>query len=531
MTPRIHPLCVLLIAALCACRAQASAVAVGSTPPPTLVVFIAVDQLGSDYLARYGRDLPGGLGRLTSEGAYWARGVQDHAITETAPGHAAMLSGRFPVHTGISSNSQGVNTLDAPLLGSDDIGASPFRFRGTTLVDWMKAVDPATRVLSVSRKDRGAILPIGRSKSEVYWYAPNGTFTTSTYYRRALPSWAERFNAQRGAQALAGHVWNPLLPADRYAEPDSVSVESEGIEPAFPHPLPTDLAVAASVLREQPWMDSLTLAFALEGLRSMGLGASSRRTDLLALSLSTTDAVGHRYGPDSKEIHDQILRLDRFLGAFLDSLFTLRDRRRVVIALTADHGIAPLPELRSTYYANHNAQRVDQRLAMRSAKEQMRVDGLDTSAVGYDDGFRVFKPEVFTNAGAEPDRYARIWVEELRRTSGVLRADLVSELTAADTATDVIARRWVHMFAPGDPVRAVVTLTPFSYWVGVSQATHGSPHEYDARVPILFWGTAIRAGARDGEARVVDIAPTLAALLGVRPLEALDGRVLPLAPQ
>ena len=532
MTPRLHSLCALFLAALGACRAPAQTPAVpsGPTPRPTLVVFITVDQLGSDYLARYGRDLPGGLGRLTSEGAYWARGVHDHAITETAPGHAAMLSGRFPVHPGIASNSQGVNTPDAPLLGSDEIGASPFRFRGTTLFDWMKAANPATRALSVSRKDRAAILTIGRSKADIYWYVSNGTFTTSTYYRDALPTWVERFNARRGAQALAGHVWTPLLAADRYAEPDSVPFESGGIGTAFPHPLPLDPAEAASVLRDQPWMDSLTLAFALEGLRAMELGASARRTDLLAVSLSATDAIGHRYGPDSKEIHDQILRLDHFLGAFLDSLFRLRDARRVVIALTADHGMSPLPEMRSTYYSNHNAQRVDQRLAMRAAKALMVADGLDTAAVEFDDGFRVTKPEVFTRAGMDPDKYARVWVAELRRTNGVLRADLVSELAQADTLTDMIARRWLHMFAPGDPVRAVVTLTPFSYGTGITYAAHGSPHEQDARVPVLFWGAGIRAGAREGEARVVDMAPTLAAWLGVRPLEALDGRALPLAP-
>jgi predicted AlkP superfamily pyrophosphatase or phosphodiesterase len=519
--------------ALASCRATAQ-VPTAPSPArerPTLVVFITVDQLASDYLERHGADLDGGLKRLMREGAFWMRGVHDHAITETAPGHASTMSGRFPVHTGISSNSQGVNTNDAPLLGSEDIGASPFRFQGTTLYDWMKAANPATRALSVSRKDRGAILPIGRAPTEVYWFASEGIFTTSSYYRRELPAWVNTFNARRGAHRLAGHRWLTARAADRYAEPDSVAIESGGVDYTFPHHFPTDSARAANATRGTPWMDSLTLAFALEGVRALQLGAAANRTDLLAVSLSATDAVGHQFGPDSRELHDQIVRLDAWLGRFLDSLFTLRNGRRVVVALTADHGVAPYPELRSTYYATHAAQRVDLGRTLRYAKSRMAADGLDSSAIGYDDGFRVVKPEVFRAANVDPDHYARMWVEELRRTNGVQRADLLTELVRADTAHDQTARRWLHMFDASGPVRAVVTLTPFSYFTGTNYATHGSPHDYDARVPVLFWGAGIRGGAREGEARVVDMAPTLADWLGIRPLERLDGHVLPLAPQ
>ncbi|MEX2180574.1 MAG: alkaline phosphatase family protein [Gemmatimonadaceae bacterium] len=501
-----------------------------SSGGPTLVVFITVDQLGSDYLERYGANLPGGLGRLRNEGAVWMRGVHDHAITETAPGHASTMSGRFPVRTGISSNSQGVNTTDAPLIGSDDFGASPFRFVGTTLYDWMTAVDPSTRALSVSRKDRGAILPIGSAKTEVYWFTSEGAFTTSTYYRIALPTWVSRFNARRAPHESAGQAWDLLLAPERYAEPDTVPRESNGRGYTFPHVAPSDPDRAAGAYSGFPWVDSLTLQFALEGVDELRLGASARRTDLLAISLSATDAVGHRWGPDSREIHDQILRLDRYLGQFLDSLFTLRDRRRVVIALTADHGVAPYPELRSPYYANHAAQKVDVMGPLRFVKERMLEAGVDTAAVMFDDGFRVVDAEAFRRVGADPDAFAALWVRELRRLNGVLRADLVTDLAAADTVTDHLARRWLHMFDASSEVRAVVTFTPFSYHASVTYATHGSPHDYDALVPIVFWGTGITPGARTTPARVVDMAPTLAALLGVTPLEPLDGRVLSLTP-
>ena len=152
---------------------------------PTLVVFVTVDQMRADYLQRFDRQLTGGLRRLYDGGAVFLDGYQDHGITETAPGHAATMSGRFPMHTGIVMNTQGVNGVpDAALLEAlpNEPNASPARFRGTTLTDWIKASNAQMRFLSVSRKDRGAILPIGRSKGDVYWWSLNGTFTTSRYY-------------------------------------------------------------------------------------------------------------------------------------------------------------------------------------------------------------------------------------------------------------------------------------------------------------------------------------------------------------
>ncbi|MBX7117628.1 MAG: alkaline phosphatase family protein [Gemmatimonadaceae bacterium] len=517
--------------ALVACHAAAQQPAPpAATGRPTLVVFITIDQFGSDYLDRYGGNLTGGIARLRDGGATWLRGRHDHAISETAPGHATTMSGRFPVHTGISSNSQGVNTADAPLLGAPDVGASPFRFRGTTLFDWMAAADPRTRALSVSRKDRGAILPIGRAKTDVYWYASNGIFTTSRYYRDTLPTWVREFNARQLPQGFAGRTWAPLLPADRYAEPDSNPLESSGRDYVFPHVLPDDPAQVVGAIRDTPFMDSLTLAFALAGVRRLELGALPGRTDLLAVSLSSTDAVGHKYGPDSKEIHDQILRVDRYLGAFLDSLVALRGPGRLLVALTADHGVSPFPEWRSPYYPNAHAQRVDPRNAWRLAYAAMRAAGVDTAAVDADDGFRVVDREAFRRANVDPDRIARIWVDALRPLNGVMRAALLSELAAADTVHDAIARRWLHMLPLDGPVRAVVTPEPFGYWWNVTYATHGLPHDSDTQVPVILWGPGIAPGRRAGEARVVDMAPTLAALLGVRPLEALDGRVLPVQP-
>jgi arylsulfatase A-like enzyme len=498
-----------------------------STRRPSLVVFITIDQMRADYFARFRTQLTGGLKRL-HDGAFFANGFQDHAITETAPGHASTMSGRFPVHTGIVMNSQGVNTREAPLIGATDAGASPFRFNGTTLTDWMRAADSATRVLSVSRKDRGAILPIGRTKTGVYWYAPsNGTFTTSRYYADTLPAWVQRFNAARIPQSYAGKSWTLLRPPSAYPEPDSVALESNGVDYVFPHVLSADPAAAARGFYEYPWMDEMTIDFALTGLRELGLGDGGARTDLLAISLSTLDAVGHRYGPDSRELHDHILRLDAMLGRLLDSLDARVGKGRYVVALTGDHGMSPYPTLKSTIYPNGNAKRVSIEPIWKSFIARLRAAGVDSAAAVFDDGtVNIVKPESFTRAGVNADSALAGLAGEVMRVQGVSRADLITALAKVDTTKDVIARRWLHMFTPDGSVRLVITLTQYSYWLTTTYASHGSPYDNDANVPVLFWGAGVRAGLYPQTVRTVDLAPTLAAIVGVKPTETLDGHVL-----
>ncbi len=499
-------------------------------PRPTLVVFITVDQMRSDYFQRFDKQLMGGFRRLFDDGAFFLDAYQDHGITETAPGHASTMSGRFPVHTGIVMNSQGVNGVpDAALIDAlpNEPGASPIRFQGTTLTDWIKAVEPQMRFLSVSRKDRGAILPIGKSKGGVYWWSANGTFTTSRYYADSLPTWVKRFNARKMAQSHAGTEWTLLLPESAYPEPDSVPIESGGVDYLFPHKVPSDPEIAARVTAGFPWMDDITLAFALAGLQQLGLGSATNRTDVLNISLSTTDAIGHRFGPDSRELHDQIVRLDRALGVFFDSLFKLRDRQGVVIALTGDHGMAPFPTLKSTIYPNHDAKAVSLAAPWAAFLDRMTAAGVDRSAVDMEEAAVVVTtPDAFAKAGVNADSAIATFGADAKRVEGVQRADLMTTLAKADTVHDAIARRWLHMFRPDSPVRLIVTLTPYSYWSGVTFATHGSPHDYDAKVPVVFYGSRVKTGRYAEFVRVVDMAPTLAEIVGVKPLEVLDGHVL-----
>ncbi|GAC1650356.1 MAG: alkaline phosphatase family protein [Gemmatimonadaceae bacterium] len=495
-----------------------------SAPPPRLVVFITVDQFRGDYLKRFGPELTGGLGRLVREGAVFPHGRQDHAITETAPGHAATMSGRFPRGTGIVRNSAGVYDPQAKVIGGGGDPASPFRFRGSVLFDWIRSVDPDARALSVSRKDRGAILPLGRAKQQVYWYADTGRFTTSQYYADTLPEWVRAFNDRRTPARYAGTTWNLLSDKAAYPEPDSVDVESGGRDFVFPHAFPSDSTLTARLLPAFPVMDSLTLAFAVAGLRALRLGDGDH-TDILAVSLSTTDAVGHRFGPESRELHDQILHLDRYLTGFLDSILAGRRAGSVAIALTSDHGIAPLPELH-VGMARKSAQRVDLAPALRALRERLTAAHAATSAVSFEDGVLFVNRHTLAAAGLRPDSIIAAFADDARETSGVLRVDRVADLAHQDTVRDAIARRWLHQLPPDVPAVLVVTLKEYNVWGGGSVAVHGSPHDYDVEVPVLFWGPWFTRGRYEDVVRVVDMAPTLAAIARVTPTEPIDGHAL-----
>jgi predicted AlkP superfamily pyrophosphatase or phosphodiesterase len=491
---------------------------------PTLVVLFTIDQMRSDYFARFDRQFTGGLARLYRNGAFFENAYQDHAITETAPGHSTTLSGRFPRSTGITTNSAGVNDDRAPLLSGIGAGASPFRFRGSTLIDWLRVKDPRSRALSISRKDRGAILPLGRAHEEVYWYSPD-RFTTSTYYHDTMPMWVTRFNARELPQRYAGQSWNLLLPESEYPERDSVSLENNGRNFTFPHPFPKDSSDAAQVLIAYPMMDSVTLQAALAGVDALGIGGGPQ-TDVLAVSLSTTDAVGHAFGPDSRELHDQVLRLDRYLGAFMDSLFRRRDSTRVVIALTADHGVQPFPALRAARTKGAVARYVDVDGVYDAMRLRLGARGVDTSTLKFAEGMLFVNRGAFGRANVDVDSVLRQFAEDARKVPGVGRVDFVKNLPQADTVHDAVARRWIHMLSPELPVEVVVSLEPFAYWAGTVNATHGTPNDEDAHVPLLFWGAPFRSGHYDEFARVVDLAPTLARVLNVPPLQRLDGHVL-----
>ncbi|OLB57900.1 MAG: hypothetical protein AUI13_07990 [Gemmatimonadetes bacterium 13_2_20CM_2_69_23] len=493
-------------------------------PRPRLVVVITVDQLRPDYLDRYRPQLKSGLAMLLKQGAVFTEAYHDHAITETAPGHATILSGRWPARTGIIRNLAGVQDSATPLIGVTGIGASPARFRGTELFDWLKAAEPTARALSVSGKDRGAILPIGRAKEQVYWYA-GGVFTTSRYYADSLPLWVRVFNGERVPFRAAATQWSLFLPERDYPEPDSVPYENQGRDFVFPHRLPSDSGQAALAFIATPTMDSLTLAFALEGTRALRLGVRGT-TDLLAVSLSTTDYIGHAYGPDSREIHDQVLRLDRYLGRFFEQLFVRYGGGNVLIVLTADHGVTPFPE-RSRALGRSGAVRVTPDSLIQSVNAALDARAGRADWLAFESGMLMVPGRARLAAqGINVDSVIADVATRLRRLAGVGRVDRPADL-AADSA-DPVVRRWRHQVPPDAGVELVVTLKPYSIWgiANVPIAMHGQPTDLDAHVPLIFWGSGVHRGVYGTRVRTVDIAPTLARLLDLTPAEPLDGRPL-----
>jgi predicted AlkP superfamily pyrophosphatase or phosphodiesterase len=497
---------------------------------PRLVVVITVDQLRPDYLPRWRGQLTEGFAVLRVEGAVFTNAFQDHAVTETAPGHSTVLSGRWPSHTGIISNTLGVGDSTAPLVETRGAGASPRRFRGTAFFDWLHAADNASHALSVSRKDRAAILPIGTARQDVYWYQ-SGMFTTSTYYRDSLPPWVRAFNALRIPFKSAGREFGLLLPDSAYAEPDSASWENGGHDVMFPHRLPTDSTRAANAFAGSPPMDSLILAFALAGADALKLGKGNT-TDLLSIGLSTTDAIGHTFGPDSREIHDHVLRLDRYLGWFLERLFARYGRDKLLVVLTADHGVTPFPE-HSRAHGHPDARWVNIDTLIAAANQQldrMTVATTPRQWLEFDTGLLFLRDNGRLAAtGVRPDSVLADVARRIRAVPGVARVDLPTDLAAADTAADPVARRWLHQLAPDAGVVLVVTLAEWNAWSysgGIAYAAHGQPSDLDAHVPLIFWGKGVRAGVYGARAATVDIAPTLARLLGVAPLSIPDGRVL-----
>jgi predicted AlkP superfamily pyrophosphatase or phosphodiesterase len=496
-----------------ACAPSPTPVPAPQAGKPTLVVMITIDQMRPDYYDRFASQLTGGIARLWREGALFTDAHHDHAITETAPGHATLLTGRLPRGTGITRNLAGVNDPRWPVIGARDLGAAPFRLRGTTLFDWLATADPATRAFSASSKDRAAILPIGRSKQQVYWFTNNGLFSTSTWYADTLPSWVTAFNALRIPHRMAGKAWTTLLADANYSERDSVPWEAFGRGITFPHWLPADSNAAAVQFRYTPFVDEITLQFALEGVRRLDLGRGPT-TDLLAVSLSATDYVGHFYGPESKEQHDQILRLDRILGAFLDTLTTLRGRDRMIIVLSADHGGGLMPEL-------HGKLRVEFAPAMDAARAVIRSGGGDSTAVDFESGAVFIDP---TKLGTATEAAViNALVAAAKAIPGVARVDRFADLARRDLTKDYIARRWLNMFPDDMLPTVVVTLAEGNMFDYPLVATHGSPHDYDSHVPLVFVGPPFKPGRYSARVRTVDIAPTLARVLGITPAERLDG--------
>lgn len=563
-------------AALRAVACALLALACADPPPPApaapardvrLVVLIAVDQLRAD---RVSESLPGGLGRLVREGRVWVDAALEHAFTETCPGHAVMLSGRHPARVGVPANSYiDPQTLekrycvedrapDAAIVGlrsgavaDPAAGRSPRILQVSGLGDWMKARHPETRVFSVSGKDRAAITLAGLHPDGVYWLArgPEPAWVTSRYYRSALPDWVASWDVA-GALAALPPDWSYLPDTVEEASagprPDDYEPESPLLSRTQPHPLRRDppgverLPEAARHAADRayvtPFADRLSLAFARDLVMRERLGTGPA-TDLLAVGLSSTDLVGHFYGPESWESRDALTRLDRMLGSFLDFLDRRIGRDHTVVVLTADHGVLPIPEwIQQTGRSRCPVPggRIDAAALAARLEEhldrELGGDGARARDWFARSGERfTLDRRLVSGDGALEARVMALATTFLESQPGIERVWTREEVLSGggpEPLADLYRNSWVPEITGDLAVQAAEDCLLGSHRLPTS---HGSPYPYDRKVPLVFMGPGIQPDKiYERQASPADIAPTLADYLGVPAPLNLDGRVLPL---
>jgi len=501
----------LLLAATAAATPAARPTPAPVPARPKLVLAVAIDQFRYDYLTRFRSEYTGGLRRLLDQGAVFTRARFQHFPTVTAIGHSTYLSGALPAVSGIIGNDwydratgRSVTSVSDPaekIVGGAGEGASPRRMLVSTVGDELKiATASKSKVIGLSLKDRSAILPAGHMADLVLWYdAQTGRFVTSTFYAAVLPDWVARLNDERKADAYRGVSW-------------------KGGE------LPREAGPALyGAVYGSPFGNDLLEALAERAVEAERLGQRGE-TDLLTLSFSSNDAVGHDKGPDSPEVRDISVRTDAALGRFFSYLDARIGMRNVLVTLTADHGVAPLPEVEAARRmpggrlpAGTVRDAVQASLVQRFGEGQWVVSPSDHSI--YIDRKLVAAKKL------DLDQVQDAAKEAAEGLPHVLRAYTLHELLSGSVSDDPVGRDLANSVSAQRTGDVEVLLEP--YWMFAAKGTtHGSVFGYDTHVPVIFMGAGIRPGTYRRDITVNDVAPTLAEILGVETPSGAAGRVL-----
>ncbi len=511
--------------------------------PPRLVLVLSIDQMRFDYLDRFGKLFTGGFRTLLRSAAVFTSARYRHANCATGPGHAVILSGHHGSQSGMIANywynqflHRAVNLIEDPVhepVGGKGRSASPANFLGYTLGDVLKHRSPGSKVVGVSLKDRSAILLGGRRADAAYWYeSAEGRFITSSFYLRQAPEWLERWNAQRYPDRFAGQSWSRLYPDERiyrqYAGKDAADGEGDQKDIVFPHLIrgtPPHEEFYEN-FRRTPMADEMTMLFALTALTEHGLG-TDESPDILALSFSATDSIGHAYGEGSHEMMDQLLRLDQTLDKLLREI----DRRvgldKTVVVLTADHGSQPLIEslqARGQQARRVSAKTLDDLFNQALARRFPGAQGL--LPYWYPPNFYLDE-DVIRRLSLRTEEVAATVAQVLRESeltaSVYTKADFLKAAPLGDPYFDLFRNSF---FEPRSG-HVVALLKPDVYLgARTGGATHGTPYEHDRHVPLLFFGAGIKPGRHDEPCGPEDIAPTLARLLGFDYPREFDARLL-----
>ena len=485
---------------------------------PKLMLLVVIDQFRYDYLLRFRNQYTGGLNRLLNEGAVFDNAHLEHYPTVTAIGHATALTGATPALSGIVGNDWydresrkrvlSISDETVKVLGGNGDGASPHRLLVSTLGDEIKmAHRGSAHVVGISLKDRSAILPAGRMADAAYWYdSATGNFVSSTYYFADLPEWVKQFDARRPSDNFAGYEWLTGM-----APPQSKHL------PATPGP---DLY---SAVFGSPAGNELLEAFVEQAIEAERLGRHDT-TDLLTVSFSSNDVVGHSFGPDAPEVRDISIRTDRLLAKLFDYLDRLIGLQNVLVMLTADHGVSPLPEkLAERKMPGGRMTGADLFDPMRAALEAKFGKGewiLDTAGTSP-----YLNLDLIRAKGVDEAEVRRTAAKAVATEPHVLRVYTRDQLLLGQVPHDPISDRVIRSFNAKRSGDLEILLEP--YWIRSAHGTtHGTPYSYDSHIPLIFMGPQIRPGHYFQNVALNDAAPTLATILGVETPSGSVGRVL-----
>lgn len=522
----------------------------GPEPKPKvrLAVLVVFDQLRGDYPARW-RPLfgPGGFARLRAGGAWFTNCHYPYGTTTTGPGHASILSGTCPDKHGIVNNNWTENGRDVYCAtdarysvvrpgGPPDkaAGGTPDRLLSETVADVLKRTHgPRAKVFGLSLKDRSAILPVGKQPDGALWF--NSRFVTSTYYTdrldRTVPDWVTRFNGSGAAERWFGRPWERSRPDVDYVHfggPDDAAGEGGGSAQGrtFPHPTTGGLAAPGgayyAALANSPYGNDLLLEFAKTCVTAEDLGADDV-PDLLVVSFSSNDLIGHTWGPDSQEVLDVTLRSDALVADLLRFLDARVGAGGYALALTADHGVGPLPQVRGG-----GATRVDGDVMRANAEKYLRQTfgrggPAPKAGSGWIEAFQppwlYLNPRLVAASGRPRAEVARALAAHLAAHPDVARTFTRDQLGGGFPESDLMGRRVKRSYHPDRCGDVYLVLNPFDLLSksGGSGTTHGSPHAYDTHVPLMVYGAGIPGGVRDEAVTPQATAAIFARILGTPP--------------
>jgi len=493
---------------------------------PRLIVIIIIDQFRGDYLERY-RDQfgEGGFRLFLDRGASFSDCNYDYANTRTAPGHATLLTGAYSDGHGIAANEwwdpqkkrmvTSVEDDATHLVGiaGDLKGASPHNLLASTLGDELKlATGGKSRVFGIGLKDRAAVLPAGHAGDAAYWIDPkSGFWVTSTYYRKELPKWADDFNSSNRTSKYWDREWR---------DADGRTLRSTA------HQKRKDGSAAGfyEVIGSTPFANDYEFEFAKELVLYEQLGTGPA-TDLLTVGLSANDIIGHQAGPDSPEVQAMTLATDRQLAQFFDFLGHQVGLANVWIALSADHGIAPLPSTASQWRipaTGLNAQEVQTQI--NKALAAKIASGKQADYVRFDYPVAWLNEEAFTAFNIKEADAERA-VGEVMKQSGLRGYFTRSQLASGTVPQNDLGQKYLHSYSAAGGWYVMGVPAPFV--VGSTSGTdHATPYTYDTHVPLAFYGLPFQSGIFRTHAEPVDLAVTLASLLGINAPTHAVGRVL-----